>query len=75
MFGDKVLWYTQNGDEEEVDAEEGEREGNGGKDEKEGWGTEEVKSVRHEEGVGGDERARKWREKDERRKRSRIRRR
>ena len=26
------------GDVEETDAEEGEREGNGGKDEKEGWG-------------------------------------
>ena len=26
------------GHEDETDAEEGEREGNGGKDEKEGWG-------------------------------------
>ena len=26
------------GDEDETDAEEGEREGKGGKDEKEGWG-------------------------------------
>ena len=34
-----------------------------------------MKSVRHEEGVGGEERAGKLREEDKRRKRSRIRRR
>ena len=38
-------------------------------------GKEEVKSGRHEEGVGGEERARKLREEDERRKGSRMRRR
>ena len=31
-----------------------------------------MKSVRHEEGVGGEERARNRREEDERRKRSRT---
>ena len=55
----------QKKDKEKVMEEKMKKKGGDGK----------VKSGRHEEGVAGEERARKLREEDERRKRSRIRRR